>query len=219
MTIVNDDGHSSTGRAERMRTLLDRVAELAEDQSGRRANVAHPVAPGGVPSLQGRKLPAEVRDLYSITSGGGGAYGFQIVSAERLSRVNDEADELMTEYELMDIGDLPWGPPPIGDAIVALESKASVYVAELDGQPSGVTVLDVGGDEGYRWMAPSLERLFELWVALTEEGLGTVNVSAPDSQEGVVGLRSFDDATLGRASDICHQHSCTLAAVGVWSTR
>lgn len=83
---------------------------------------------------------------------------------------------------------------------MALEATNFVFVAELDGQPSGDTVLAAGGDGGYRLMAPWLERLFELWVALTEEGLGTVNVAPSETK--VINLRAFDDATVGRASDI-----------------
>lgn len=52
-----------------MRTLLDRIAELAFEQLGERPDVAGPPDPSGIPDMPGRVVPAEVRDLYSITGG------------------------------------------------------------------------------------------------------------------------------------------------------
>lgn len=105
--MVNDGDGESTARALRMRALLDRVADLAEEQTGLRANVAQPRAGSGVPALPGRVLPGELRDLYSVTAGAEAPTASRSVPPERLQDVNAEADEMLAEYAEMDVGELP----------------------------------------------------------------------------------------------------------------
>lgn len=206
--MVSTADQDLTPRAQRMRAMLERIADVAAEQLGERPQVITPPDPAGLPDLPGRTIPAEARDLYSITSGGG-AYHYRIVSPTHLVESNDRWDDLMTDYPLLGRGDLPWGPRPVGDALVVLESTDPVYLAELDGRPSGVTALAVGHDEGYRWIAPSLERLIETWLAITEAGLGTLS---HDTAGGAHLIPRHDDRSIGKARDICHAHSCSLAA-------
>lgn len=193
-----------------MRASLDRLAEIAFDRVGERPVVAEPPDPAGIPDMGGRMIPGEVRDLYSIADLVG-AYNIDMSAARQLPAVNEEFDDLMTDYPLMDIGDLPWGPPPIGHTLTI--GPKPLYVAELDGRPSGVTLLDVGGDEGYRWMAPSLERLFETWVAVAEAGL--IELGHASGVPHLLPRREGRD--IGKAADVCHRLSCSIVAVGLYS--
>lgn len=200
-------------RARSMRAWLDGVAVAAFDWPSGRALVAGPPAPAGLPDMGGRRVPSEVRDFYSIAASAC-AFGFTIVAAEQLPAVNVEHDHQLSRYPLSHGGDLPWGPPPVGDALVVATSPGNVCVAEAAGRPSGVTILDVGGDQGYRWMAPSLGRLLQTWTKVAEAGVIEVRHD-PGGNPHLAVARNHSD--VAKARDVCHRMSCSLAAVGLYA--
>lgn len=160
--------------AEQYSAAIRRFSEAAERFVGHPVPLNPPASSQQIARAEeglGLTLPASVAALYAVTNGLW-AFGMDIVPVERLVAENEQAIDLMSDYDTDELlARMMWGPSPEGDTVVISTSQGNYIHVEVDGpQPERVSAFLLANDSGWRRLGRSLLDIFEFWVVVAEAG-------------------------------------------------
>ena len=164
--------------------LVDRWRAAVEAESEHQLPPLNPPATDEdfveVETALGRRMPEEIRELWSVTNGGLSLFDSEFLPLSRFveaTAMTKESWEAALGEFISD--DSPYGlrpgDVPQGEYVVFANG---MFVVELDGPAEGRVLwidLTFGSEPAWRAIAPTIESLARFWVEVAEAGLIVLN--------------------------------------------